>query len=42
MKKGGDMIVFEEYLYVIIAYFHNNIIIFITIAKKVLLNYELV
>jgi len=26
MKKGGDIIVIEEYLYIIIAYFHNIIV----------------
>ena len=28
MKKEGDIIVFEEYIYMIIPYHHNNIIIF--------------
>ena len=28
MKKGGDIIVFEVYLYMITAYYLNNIIIF--------------
>jgi len=26
MNKGGDTIVFEEYLFMIIAYYHNIII----------------
>ena len=27
MNKGGDNIVFEEYLFMIIAYYHNIIIV---------------
>ena len=31
MKKGGDIIEFNEYLFMIIAYYHSTIFFFITI-----------
>ena len=42
MNKGGDIIILEEYLYMIIAYHKNSIIIFLTLKFTYCLNYELV
>ena len=42
MIKGDNIIVFEEYLYMIIAYHKNSIIIFLTLKFTYCLNYELV
>jgi len=34
MKMGGDVIVFEEYLHMIITFYRNNIIIFHNLLLK--------